>query len=108
MKHLVLSFVFLSLAACNSNPTGEEVIDRAAPGICTKIQECNAAGFAATYPGGIDDCAARTKSEMSQKYGSDLDRHSVCSDDEVDSCMKNLEAETCPADGSLPAVPCDC
>ena len=110
LSSVALALTALSLGAgCNPNPSAQEVVDRSAPALCKKAQECGAASFATAYPGGVDDCTAKTKATVSKQYGSDLSRSSVCTDDEVDSCMKALEAEACPADGSLlPAVPCNC
>ncbi|MBX3259672.1 MAG: hypothetical protein KIS78_08365 [Labilithrix sp.] len=107
---LVVSFVFAGLvAACSGRPSVEEVLDRSSPVICEKAKEC--AGeltFSTAYPGGVDECVTKTKDAGKQKYGSDLDKSSVCTDEELDKCLEDLKAATCPADKSLPPVPCDC
>ena len=97
------------VTGCHPNPSGEEVVDKFAPAVCAKAQQCGGAQFDVAYPGGIDDCTAHTKSTVAQQYGGDLSKTSVCSDDEVDSCVNSLQNEACPTDGSvLPASPCDC
>ena len=43
------------------------------------------------------------------EYGDDLEKQSVCTDDQVDQCVKDIKAEACPADKTTSiAVPCKC
>jgi hypothetical protein len=95
-------------AACSVNPTAQEVVDRSTPPICEKAKECAAASFALTYAGGVDECVTKTKSEVAKKYGSDLEKSSVCTDDELDACIKDLKASACPPGEALPQIPCKC
>jgi hypothetical protein len=105
----LLALLTVALAtACSANPTAQEVIDKSAPPICEKAKECAAASFAISYPGGVDECVTKTKSEVSKKYGSDLEKSSVCTDDELDKCIKDLKASACPAGEALPQIPCKC
>lgn len=87
----------------------EEVIDQSAPVICEKVKECSGElAFGLAYRGGVDDCVARTNAEAKKKYGDKLDAQSVCTDEEVENCLDDLRKSECPADGSAPAVPCNC
>ena len=79
-------------AACSANPTAQEVVDRSTPPICEKAKECAALSFALSYAGGVDECVTKTKSEVAKKYGSDLEKSSVCTDEELDKCIKDLKA----------------
>lgn len=102
----------LTAAACAlGHPTGHEVVDRSTPVICEKAKQCAGdAKFSRTY-GSVDDCVAKTKAGV-EAQRSDLDKHSVCSDTEVDKCLDDLRAAPCPAQPAggvaLPAAPCDC
>lgn len=97
------------LAGCTLNPTVEDVVEESAPVICNKMKECSDdVVFSMAYPGGVDECVSKTKSEASKKYGGDLDKRSTCTDEELDKCLQDFKATACPKDGSLPKVPCDC
>jgi hypothetical protein len=100
-------FLLMLVAACTSRPSVQEVLDQSTPPICEKSKECAGAAFAVAYPGGVDECVSKTKAEASKKYGGDLDKSSVCSDEELDKCLKDFKAAACPATG-LPKIPCDC
>lgn len=102
--------MFLGLvSACTTGPTAQDVVDESTPAICEKVKECSGEiAFSRAYPGGVEDCVTRTKAEVSKKYGDDLERRSVCTDEQLDKCISDLRAATCPADGSAPAAPCDC
>jgi hypothetical protein len=98
-----------ALIACITNPSAEEVVNRTTPAICAKTKECSGdAKFTAAFPGGVDDCVTKTKDEFKKKNGDKLGATSVCTDDEVDKCIKDLQAAPCGAGGALPPVPCDC
>jgi hypothetical protein len=105
------SFVALAsvalATACTTNPTAQEVVDRSTPPICEKAKQCLST-FAVAYPGGIDDCVAKTKDAASKKYGSDLEKSSVCTDDEVSKCIEDLKAAACPPGETMPEIPCKC
>lgn len=105
---LAVLLITASAAACSSNPTAQEVVDQSTPAICEKSSECAPAAFAVAYPGGREECISKTKTEVTKSYGGDLEKTSVCTDDELDKCLKDLKAATCPAGGSLPKVPCNC
>ena len=103
------SLLVASLVACTGKPSAQEVVDRSTPVICEKAKECSGElAFSMAYPGGVDDCVTKTKADASKKYGDDLDRSSVCTDEELEKCLQDLKAATCPADKSLPPVPCNC
>lgn len=102
-----LSFAALAIA-CSSNPTVQEVIDQSSPPICEKLKECSPTTFPLAYPGGVTECVTKTKDASAKKYGSDLSKSSVCTDDEVTKCLNDFKALACPADGSTPNVPCNC
>lgn len=105
----VLAILTLACAAaCSTNPSAQEVVDKSTPIICAKLKECQGAAFTLAYPGDVDECVTKTKAAASSKYGGDLGKSSVCTDDELDKCLNDFKAETCPADGSAPAVPCNC
>lgn len=105
----VFAFAVAGLAiACSSNPTVREVIDQSSPPICEKLKECSSAAFPLAYPGGVDECVTKIKDASAKKYGSDLSKSSVCTDDEVTKCLSDFKAQACPADGSTPTVPCNC
>ena len=95
-------------AACSAHPTAQEAVDRSTPPICEKAKECAAASFALTYAGGVDECVTKLKSEVAKKFGSDLEKSSVCTDDELDKCIKDLKASACPPGEALPQIPCKC
>lgn len=104
-----LAAVTLGLVAgCTSNPSAQEVVDQSTPVICDKSKECAGAGFDLAYPGGVDECVSKTKASLSQKYGSDLEKSSTCTDDELTKCLDDFKAAACAANGSLPPVPCNC
>jgi len=109
VRPTLLAFSVAALAiACSSNPTVQEVINQSSPAICEKLKECSPATFAQAYPGGVDDCVTKTKDTSAKKYGSDLSKQSVCTDDEVTKCLNDFKAQACPANGSSPTVPCNC
>lgn len=60
------------------------------------------------FPGGVDECVTKIKDASAKKYGSDLSKSSVCTDDELTKCLSDFKAQACPADGSTRAVPCNC
>ncbi|MBX3205270.1 MAG: hypothetical protein KF764_09380 [Labilithrix sp.] len=107
---VAVPFVLVAvLAACSGRPSVEEVVDRSSPVICEKAKECSGElTFSTAYPGGVDECVTKTKDASKKKYGDDLNKSSVCTDEELDKCLQDLKAATCPADKSLPPVPCDC
>lgn len=105
---LVLTLTLVVLAACTGKTTAQAVVDRSSPVICEKTKQCTAALFAVAYPNGVDECVTKTKAEAQKKYGGDLSKSSVCTDDELDSCLNTFKGEACPAGGGLPKVPCDC
>lgn len=104
----VLALAGVLAAGCSSNPSAQEVVDQSTPVICAKYQECLGATFQLTYPGGVDECTSKTRGAAEKKYGSDLDRSSTCTDDELTKCLDTFEATACGANGELPAVPCNC
>jgi hypothetical protein len=109
LRPSLFAFCAAALAiACNGNPTVQEVIDQSSPPICEKLKECSPASFPLAYPGGVDECVTKTKDASAKKYGSDLSKHSVCTDEEVSKCLNDFKAQACPADGSSPTVPCNC
>ena len=88
MKTLGLFTLALSSAAvvlaCSPHPTAQEVVDKTAPVACEKAKSCNGDGkFNLAYPNGIDDCIKKVKTESEKKFGSDLSKSSVCTDEEV-------------------------
>jgi hypothetical protein len=98
-----------ALAACTSDPTAEDVVNRATPVICEKTKECRGeALFSLAYPGGTDECVSKTKEQVSRKYGDDLDRRSTCTEEELEKCLDDFKAAKCGDSGELPPVPCDC
>lgn len=112
-KRSVLSITVLLvpslLVACADRPSAQEVVDKSTPVICEKVKECSGdLRFGAAYPGGVDECVTKTKAEASKKYGDDLEKSSVCTDEELDKCLQDFKAVACPADGTAPPVPCDC
>ena len=100
--------VSVLLAACTGRPTVQEVVDKSASPICEKTKECSSAGFDLAYPGGVTECVTKTKEAATKKYGGDLDKSSVCTDEELDKCLQDFKAAACPADSAAPKVPCDC
>jgi hypothetical protein len=106
----LLAFLSVTVfAACVGRPTAGEVVDQSAPVICEKSKECAGEGvFALAYPGGVDECVEKTKADASKKFGDDLDKSSVCTDDELAKCLDDFKTAACPADGSTPKPPCDC
>lgn len=104
-----LALVALTLvAACSAHPSVQEVVDRSTPPICEKTKECAAAAFTVAYPGGVDECVSKTKAAATKKYGNDLSKSSVCTDDELDKCLSDFKAAACPPGAALPAIPCNC
>ena len=107
-----LLFVLSSLAvlaACTGRPSAQEVVDRSAPAICEKAKECSSElSFSTAYPGGVDECVTKTKSEATKKYGDDLEKSSVCTDEELEKCLGDFKATACPSGSAPPDVPCDC
>lgn len=98
-----------ALVACVTNPSAEEVVNKTTPTICAKTKECSGdAKFTLAFPGGVDECVTKTKDEFRKKNADKLDATSVCTDDEVDKCMKDFSAAACGAGGALPPVPCGC
>lgn len=93
--------------ACTLGPTGQDVVDESAPVICEKAKECSPT-FDIVYPGGVPECAQKVKSELTKRYGDQLERQSVCTQEQLDSCLKGLRAAACPGNGELPKPPCDC
>ncbi|CAN5924421.1 hypothetical protein BH11MYX4_BH11MYX4_47670 [soil metagenome] len=94
-------------AACTTNPTAQEVVDQSTPPICEKAKQC-LTSFAVAYPGGVDECVTKTKDAAAKKYGSDLEKHSVCTDEELTKCIQDLNAAACPPGETLPEIPCKC
>jgi hypothetical protein len=110
-KLFVLVPLFLvGLVACTTKASAQEVVDRSAPIACAKTKECSGdALFAIAFPEGEAGCIAKTKEDAKKKYGDDLENGvSVCTEEEVDACLEKFKATACPADGSAPAVPCNC
>jgi hypothetical protein len=98
----------MAMAACSGSPNVEEVVDRSVPKICEKYKECNAATFTAAFPGGVEECASKTKVEAKREYAGDLGKTSACTDAQLDKCLADLKAAACPAGGGLPRAPCKC
>ncbi|MBK6695314.1 MAG: hypothetical protein IPG50_24350 [Myxococcales bacterium] len=94
-------------AACAGRPSVQEVLDQSTPVICEKLKECAPTSFTAAFPGGVDECTSKTKAEASKKYGSDVSKSSVCTDDELETCLKDYKAAACSG-GTAPKIPCDC
>ena len=107
---IVASFIITAVVAgCTGRPSAEEVVDRSTPAICEKAKECSGElSFSSAYPGGVDECITKTKAEAKKKYGADLQKSSVCTDEELDKCLQDLKAAECPAGKAMPDVPCDC
>jgi hypothetical protein len=97
----------MTMAACSGSPNVEEVVDRSVPKICEKYKECNAATFAAAFPG-VEECTSTTKVEAKREYAGDLGKTSACTDAQLDKCLADLKAAACPAGGGLPRAPCKC
>jgi hypothetical protein len=105
---LVSAFVLTCLVACGG-PTWGEVAERFSQPGCKKIKECgDEKKFAAAFPGGVDECARKTVAEMKTARPDDWDARSVCTDEEVDKCIKDFEAMACPPNIDDLKVPCDC
>lgn len=110
-RPLAASLALISLLAfgCSSNPTAREVVDRSTPITCDKIKQCSGdAAFAAAFPNGTSECVEKTKAQVSQKFGGDLDKSSVCDDAQLTKCLDDFKAAACKANGQPPDVPCDC
>jgi hypothetical protein len=107
---IAASVIAGSCTACDLGPTAQDVVDKAAPAVCDKYKECTGDDlFSLAYAGGTDECVSKSKDALKKKYGDDLDKRSVCDDDQLDQCIKDIKAAACPADKSQPiAVPCDC
>jgi hypothetical protein len=102
----------LLVSACAlGHPTGHDVVNTSTPAICQKAKECAGDGKFSRAYGSMDDCISKTKAAV-EAQRSDLDRHSACSDSEVDKCINDLKAAACPTQPingvALPTVPCDC
>lgn len=97
------------LVGCGSSPTVEEVIDKSAPAICDKAKECyEAAVFSTAFPGGVDECVTKVKTESKSSMKDKLDQTSVCDDAAVDKCLSDLKGAACSGQNQLPKPPCDC
>lgn len=105
-----LSLVALAVSAgCSSKPSGQDVIDESVPVICQKLAECEGdKNFKIVFPGGQDECVSKTKRSVSASRGGDLDKTSVCSDDELTTCLDDFKAAKCTEGGGLPSFPCNC
>lgn len=115
MKRAALSFVVVSalaVVACSTHPSAREVVDRTAPVACDKVKQCNGDDKFNQAYATMDDCIAKVKSESEKKFGSDLDKASKCTDDEVTKCLDDLKNATCPPQQAtqlvVPPAPCDC
>ena len=104
---VVLLTAAVGVTGCSSNPTVQEVLDQSSPPICEKAKEC-LKSFSLAYPGGIDECVTKTKNAASKQYGSDLDKQSVCTDEELTKCLNDLKAAACPPGETMPEPPCKC
>src|SRR4051812_33540045 len=95
LRHLLTASLTGALAmACNLGPSAQDVVDKAAPAVCDKTKECSGELlFGSAYPGGVDECVTKTKDALKKKYGNDLDKRSVCDDDQLDKCVKDIKAE---------------
>lgn len=100
--------VLAALPACssNDNPLLTEVAEQYGESYCLKLEECmGTEDFELAYPGGQDDCQARTFSI----HGTN--EKSTCTQEEWDKCTKDLEESTCvesDAGASRPKVPDSC
>src|SRR4051794_11810638 len=98
----VFAFSLVALIGCSDKPSAQEVVDRSTPAICEKAKECSGdASFALAYSGGVDECVSKAKAEVTKKYGDDLEKSSVCTDEELDKCIQDLKAAACPAGKAL-------
>ena len=105
---LLASVAFAAVLPCcssNENPQLTDVASQYGESYCIKLEECmGTTDFELAYPGGQEDCAARTFSihGTSEK--------SICTQEEWDECTKDLEDSTCVESdaGVRPKIPDSC
>lgn len=101
------TLVVACLFACGG-PTAGEVSERSSKPICEKVKECAGdESFMQAYPGGVEECVVTTTAKVKEGL-EDVDSQSVCTDAEVDKCLADLKAMTCPDDIAKLKPPCEC
>jgi len=106
---LMAFLTFAAVLPCcssNDNPLLTDVATQYGEAYCVKLEDCmGTEDFELAYPGGQEDCAARTFSihGTSEK--------STCTQEEWDKCTKDLEEGTCTtsdAGAVRPTIPDSC
>lgn len=111
-RYILVSISFFLGAACSSatttttpNPTEGDFAKAYAPALCATYARCFPDSYTANY---TDDAACVTKGEgvLTDTQKAQL---SGCTKAEIDACIKDLDAEACPADtDGLKTPPVSC
>ncbi len=73
---------------------------------CEKIKTCvGDATFTTTYPTGVPGCVEKGQAALPADA---KDKNSPCGQSEIDTCVKDIKAATCPANNGVPPLPASC
>jgi len=103
---VALGALMTSCSGGSDNPALTDVARQYSEAYCVKLEVCmTPTAFATVYPGGQEDCAERTLtiSGTSEK--------SICTQEQWDTCTKDLKESTCvigPSGESRPKIPDSC
>lgn len=98
---LLVAVGLVTVCACSSHPTAGEAVDKFVPALCSRMKTCLGASF--DEPG----CEKVLKNSVP---ASDRDKIDACTNDELDTCLKDIETMQCPSSSvSLTsALPASC
>lgn len=92
--------------ACSGGIGATDAAKQVSNAYCEKVKTCvGDATFAASYPAGITGCVDKGLSALPADA---KDKNSPCGQPEIDTCIKDIQATTCPADNAVPDLAASC
>jgi hypothetical protein len=96
-----ISVVVVAASACTLNPTAGSAAKEYAPVLCQRVQACEPASYAKTYPKDSMGDNSQCVSTLLQAI-KDPDARDACTQKQVDTCTNDMKAQPCDkVDASL-------
>lgn len=102
----LVAIAALTIIACSSRVSNVEATRQyTAPAICARSSECSPVLFAATYPGGVEECTSKLVKAAEEEFG---DSDSPCDDEELAKCRDDMKSAPCSPERVTPDLPASC
>lgn len=101
-----LALPLAAWVACSGGIAATDAARQVSNAYCEKLKTCvGDATFTTSYPTGITGCVEKGQAALPADA---KDKSSPCGQAEIDTCVKDIQATTCPANNAVPPLATSC